>query len=177
MNFALNFTMAMFESTFALLAMVKVGFGPKQMGTTFMILGIAGTIVQGWLIGKLVKRFGDSPIFKTGTIFSALGMISILLAPNALLLVTATLLLMVGTSLMGPTSSSMVTKQSTYGQGTSLGIFQSFASLGRVIGPIAGGAFYGLYIGLPYIVGAIFLGLMLLFAGRKIGVKQVAPLK
>jgi len=177
MNFALNFTMAMFESTYALLAMVKVGFGPKQMGTTFMILGIAGTIVQGWLIGKLVKRFGDSPIFKMGTIFSALGMIFILLAPNALLLVTATLLLMVGTSLMGPTSSSMVTKQSTYGQGTSLGIFQSFASLGRVAGPIVGGALYGIYIGLPYIVGAVFLGLMLLFAGRKIGDKQLAPLK
>ena len=174
LNFALNFTLAMFESTYALLAMEKVGFGPKEMGTTFMILGIAGTIVQGWLIGKLVRRFGDANIVKTGTILSALGLIFILLAPNALLLVTATLLLMVGTSLMGPTSSSLVTKQSTYGQGASLGIFQSFASLGRIIGPIAGGALYGLSIGLPYIVGAVFLGLMLLFAGRKIGDKQLA---
>ena len=66
----------------------------------------------------------------------------------------------------------MVTKQSAYGQGTSLGIFQSFASLGRVVGPIAGGVLYGLYIGLPYIVGAVFLGLMLLFAAGKIEDKQ-----
>lgn len=174
LNFVLNFTLAMFETTYALLAMEKVGFGPKEMGTTFMILGIAGTIVQGGLIGKLVKRFGDGNIVKTGTLISALGLIFILLAPNALLLVSATILFYVGTSLMGPTSSSLVTKQSTHGQGASLGVFQSFASLGRIIGPIAGGALYGLYIGLPYIVGAAFLGLMLLWAGQKIGEKQLA---
>lgn len=46
-NFVINFSMAMFETTFALLAAAKVGFGPKEMGITFTILGIFGVIVQG----------------------------------------------------------------------------------------------------------------------------------
>ncbi len=168
-NFAQNFTMAMFESTFALLAMVKVGFGPKEMGTTFMILGIAGTIVQGGLIGKLTKKFGDARLIKVGIIMSILGLIFIPFSPNALLLVAATVILMIGSSLQGPTSSSLVTKQSTSGQGTSLGFYQSFGSLGRIVGPVVGGAFYGLNIGLPYFSGALFLGLILLILGRKLG--------
>jgi len=174
LNFALSFTMAMFESTFALLAAFKVGFGPREMGITFMILGIAGTIVQGGLIGKLVRRFGDAKIVKFGTVMSAIGLICILLSQNAILLVTATIVLMVGTSLMGPTSSSLVTKQSTHGQGTSLGFFQSFGSLGRIFGPIIGGALYGFYVGLPYITGAVFLILMIVMVWRKI--EQAAPI-
>jgi MFS transporter, DHA1 family, multidrug resistance protein len=175
-NFALSFSMAMFESTFALLAAVKVGFGPKEMGMTFVVIGIASTIVQGGLIGKLVKQFGDAKLVKFGMYMSAVGFIFILLSQNTILLVLATIILMTGTALMGPTSSSLVTKQSTQGQGASLGFFQSFGSLGRIFGPIVGGALYGLYIGLPYIAGACFLIIMILITGRKISrYGQVAP--
>lgn len=156
-NFALSFSIAMFESTFALLAAVKVGFGPKEMGMTFVVVGIVSSIIQGGLIGKLVKRFGDSKLVKSGMVISALGFISILLSPNTILLVLATTVLMTGTALMTPTSSSLVTRQSTHGQGVSLGFFQSFGSLGRIFGPIVGGTLYGVNIGLPYIAGAILL--------------------
>ncbi|HVJ48812.1 MFS transporter [Desulfitobacterium sp.] len=167
-NFVLSFAMAMFETTFALLAAAKVGFGPKEMGTTFTILGIFGVIVQGGLIGQLVKRFGDANLVKTGAYFCAISLFLILLAPNTVTLVLATILFMVGNSLMGPTSSSLVTKQGSQGQGASLGLFQSFGSLGRILGPIMGGALYGLYMGLPYITGAILLLGVVLVAGRKL---------
>lgn len=167
-NFALSFSMAMFESTFALLAALKVGFGPKEMGMTFVVIGIASTVVQGGLIGKLVKRFGDAKLVKMGMVTSSIGFILILLSQTTFFLVLATIILMVGTALMGPTSSSLVTKQSKHGQGASLGYFQSFGSLGRIFGPIVGGALYGVYIGLPYIAGATFLIIMILITGRKI---------
>lgn len=167
-NFALSFSIAMFESTFALLAAVKVGFGPKEMGMTFVVVGIVSSIIQGGLIGKLVKHFGDSKLVKFGMVISALGFISILLSPNTILLVLATTLLMTGTALMNPTSSSLVTRQSTHGQGVSLGFFQSFGSLGRIFGPIVGGALYGVNIELPYIVGAILLIFMFVITRRNL---------
>lgn len=178
-NFILSFTTAMFESTYALLAAAKVGFGPTEMGITFMILGIFGVIVQGGLIGKLVKRFGDANLVIAGSFFSAIGFISIISAPNTILLIIATIILMVGNSLMGPTSSSLVTKQSTQGQGASLGIFQSFGSLGRIFGPIIGGALYGISMGLPYILGALSLLVIVVVAGRKISgsSKQVSNMQ
>ncbi|WP_434510190.1 MFS transporter [Desulfitobacterium sp. AusDCA] len=135
---------------------------------TFTILGIFGVIVQGGLIGRLVSRFGDAPLVKTGTYLCGFGLIFIILAPNTVTLVMATVLFMVGNSLTGPTSSSLVTKQKSGSQGASLGLFQSFASLGRILGPVIGGALYGLAKGLPYITGAILLLGLVIVAQQKL---------
>lgn len=168
-NLILSFTLAMFETTYALFAAERVGFGPKEMGSVFMLTGIASAIVQGMLIGKLVKKFGDVSIMKAGAYFSAAGFIFILLAPNNILIVLASIIFMAGTALMGPTSTSLVTRQSTHSQGASLGIFQSFGSLGRMMGPVTGGALYGVGITLPYIFGTLILIIAVLFADRRIG--------
>lgn len=174
-NFVLNFTMSMFESTFALLTAAKVGFGPREMGFTFAILGIFGVLVQGVLIGKLVKKFGDANLLKFGAFLCSLGLLLIIVTANAanvVLLVTSTVIFMVGTSLITPTSSSLVTKQSSQGQGASLGIFQSFASLGRILGPVTGGALFLISMGLPYIIGAALMLFIVLVAGSKITPKS-----
>lgn len=178
-NFIMNFTMSMFETTFALLAAAKVGFGPRDMGITFAILGIFGVIVQGGLIGPLSKKFGDAKLVKTGALLCATGLILIILAANygnIIFLVMSTVVFMVGNSLLVPTSSSLVTKQSTQGQGASLGLFASFASLGRIIGPVTGGLLFGINMELPYVTGSVFLVLIVLVAGRKLGVKTKASL-
>ncbi|KJR45848.1 Multidrug-efflux transporter [Desulfosporosinus sp. I2] len=170
-NFALNFTMSMFESTFALLSAAEVGFGPKDMGYTFAIIGIFGVFVQGFLIGKLVKKFGDASLVKFGAVLCSIGFLLIIVtasASNAVLLVSSTVVYMVGNSLMTPTSSSLVTKQSTGGQGASLGLFQAFASLGRIIGPVTGGALFVIGMRFPYIAGAVLMLLIVLVAGNKI---------
>ncbi len=178
-NFVLNFTMSMFESTFALLAAAKVGFGPRDMGITFAILGIFAVIVQGGLIGPLAKKFGDALLVKAGAVLCAVGLLLIILSANygnITSLVSSTVVFMVGNSLMVPTSSSLVTKQSSVGQGASLGLFASFASLGRIIGPVAGGALFGLSMELPYVAGSAFLVLIILVAGRKLSAKTSASL-
>jgi DHA1 family multidrug resistance protein-like MFS transporter len=138
-NLTLSFIIAMFETTFALFASVKVGFGPKEMGTTFMLIGIAGALVQGGLIGRLERRFGDVSLMLGGALISGAGFILLLLAPTSALIVATSAVLMVGTALMGPTSTSLVTKQSTHGQGASLGIFQAFAVSAGSLGQLSAG--------------------------------------
>jgi len=170
-NFILNFTMSMFETTFALLAAAKVSFGPRDMGMTFAILGIFAVIVQGGLIGPLAKKFGDAKLVKAGAILCAIGLMLIMLSAdygNVIFLVSSTVVFMVGNSLMVPASSSLVTKQSTQGQGASLGLFASFASLGRIIGPLTGGVLFGISMDLPYVAGSALLLLIVLVAGRKL---------
>lgn len=73
---------------------------------------------------------------------------------------------MIGQSLIGPTSSRLVSKNAKEGQGVSLGLFQSFGSLGRIFGPIVAGTLYGILIESPYVVGVILL-LFMLIIGRK----------
>lgn len=167
-NFTLSFSVAMFETTFAWLAAAKVGFGPRDLGITFTVAGIFGVIVQGGLIGKLVKKFGDAPLVLSGALACALGLLLIILSSGIVAIILATIVFMIGQSLIGPTSSSLVSKNAKEGQGAALGLFQSFGSLGRILGPIAGGALYGLMIGLPYVTGAIFLVLMVFIGGKRI---------
>ncbi len=178
-NFVLNFTMSMFESTFALLAAAKVGFDSRDMGITFAILGVFAVIVQGGLIGKLVKKFGEAKLVNTGAVLCAVGLLLIILSAddkNIVFLVASTVVFMVGNSLMVPTSSSLVSKQSTQGQGASLGFFQSFASLGRILGPVTGGALFGIGMGLPYVTGAALLVLIVVLFGSKIKGNAHPPL-
>ncbi|MDR3602435.1 MAG: MFS transporter [Desulfosporosinus sp.] len=175
-NFVISFSMSMFESTYALFSAARVGFGPRQIGITFAILGIFAVLVQGGLIGPLVKKFGEANLLKSGACLAAFGLILIILAGNPVLLVMSTVVFMVGNSLMTPTSSSLVSKQTSRGQGASLGVFQSFASLGRVFGPVTGGALFEFRMGLPYITGATVLVLIVLLVGSKISMMVNAPL-
>ncbi len=173
--FVLNFSMAIFQTTFALFASARAGFGPKEMGVLFAVLGVVGVVVQGTLIGRLVKRFGDVKLIKAGLVIAALGMISIISSYQMITMLITTAVFHTGISLMSPSSSTLVTKNAREGQGASLGLMQSFGSLGRIIGPVAGGALYGLNISTPYIIGTVILLLMMFYSWKRMNVYDIDP--
>lgn len=153
----LNFSAAMFEATFVLFAAHRAAFGPKEIGLLFTILGAIGVIVQGSLIGRLVKRFGDMSLIKAGLLLSAAGLSLILFAFDMVSLLLAAAIYNIGVSLIGPSSSTLATQYNDQGQGTSLGLMQSFGSLGRIIGPVVGGGLYELSIFSPYLLGTAIM--------------------
>ncbi|MBO8138443.1 MAG: MFS transporter [Desulfotomaculum sp.] len=168
LTFVMHFTMAMFQSTFVLLAADKLGFGPKEMGNVFAVLGAIGVIIQGGAIGRLVAKFGDAGLIKGGLLISALGMFLIILAGNSILMFITTAVFSIGNSLIGPTSFSLVTRNTTQGQGAAVGTMQSFGSLGRTLGPVAGGVLYDINMVIPFILGAVILLVLLVMTRRKI---------
>lgn len=168
LGFIFNFTLSMFEGTFALFAADRASFGTRELGILFTILGVIGAIIQGGLLGKLAQKFGDAALIKAGLLIAAAGMLLILMAPTAILLFVTTAIFNAGTTLLNPAASSLVTKNATGGQGESLGIMQSFGSLGRIFGPMAGGVLYDMHMNIPYSFGAAIMLLMVLLAGSKI---------
>ena len=158
----LNFSTTMFEATFVYFAARRAAFGPREIGFVFTILGVIGVVIQGGLIGRLAKRFGDMNLMKGGLLISAAGLILILFASNMVSLLFTSAIYHIGTSLIGPSSSSLVTQYSKQNQGTSLGIMQSFGSLGRIAGPVAGGILYEFNIFIPYLMGAFIMVLIFL---------------
>lgn len=153
----LNFSTTMFEATFVYFAARRAAFGPKEIGLLFTVLGIIAVIIQGGLIGRLSKRFGDMNLMKGGLLISAAGLILILFSFDMVSLLLTSAIYHIGTSLIGPSSSSLVTQYSKQNLGTSLGIMQSFGSLGRIAGPVTGGILYEFDILIPYITGAFIL--------------------
>lgn len=143
------------ETTFAYYAAKRAGMDATQMGYVFMIMGLAGAFVQGGFMGMMTKKFGEGAVIQIGIIVSAIGFASILLVTSFTTAAIYLTIFGVGNGVIRPSLSSLLTKTSTGGHGSATGFLSSFDSLGRIIGPPLGGALFSLFIGLPYISGAI----------------------
>ncbi|MFO1446408.1 MFS transporter [Bacillus sp. Bva_UNVM-123] len=151
----ISVSLAGLEATFAYFAAKKAGLGTVQLGYIFMIMGLASAIVQGGLIGKLTKKFGEGTVIQGGIIVSAIGFGLILLADSFVTSAIYLTIFGIGNGVIRPTVSALITKTSTTGHGSSTGLLSSFDSLGRIIGPPLGGWLFSMQIGLPYISGMI----------------------
>lgn len=169
LGFIIYFAMSLFQGTFALFAADRAGFGPREIGILFAVLGVISVIIQGGLMGKLAKKFGDVKLLKAGMLVSAVGMLLIIMAPNSILLFLTSAIFNAGVTLLNPTSSSLVSKNAPGGQGAAKGIMQSFGSSGRIFGPMVGGILYDINMNVPYtVVVVLLIMLVILLTGNKI---------
>nr|WP_269320272.1 MFS transporter [Bacillus sp. EB01] len=155
LQFFISLSLAGLEATFAYFAATKAGLDTVSLGYIFMIMGLAGAVVQGGMIGPLTKKYGEGKVIQGGILVSAIGFALILLVDN---FITAAIFLSIfgiGNGVIRPSVSSILTKTVTSGHGSVTGFLSSFDSLGRILGPPLGGLLYSISIGLPYISGAI----------------------
>jgi MFS transporter, DHA1 family, multidrug resistance protein len=174
-QFLISLSLSGLEATFAYFAAKKAGLDSIQLGYIFMIMGFGSALVQGGLVGRLTKRFGERVVIQGGMIVSAIGFGLILFVHS---FTTAAIFLTIfglGNGVIRPSVSSLLTKLSTAGHGRATGLLSSFDSLGRIIGPPLGGWLFSLTIGLPYISGVVIT--MVAFVLFLIFRPQVNPVK
>lgn len=151
----ISLSLAGLEATFAYFAAKRAGLGTIELGYIFMIMGLAGAFVQGGLVGRMTKKFGEGFVIQIGIIVSAIGFGLILFVQS---FTTAAIFLSIfgiGNGVIRPSVSSLLTKTSATGHGSTTGLLSSFDSLGRIIGPPLGGWLFSITIGLPYISGIV----------------------
>jgi len=126
-------------TTFSLFTKFRFGYNAARTGYLFAYVGIIGAFIQGGLIGRLVKRFGELALILVGALLFA---ISLFLIPFAgphtplLTLLVVGAAFAVGNALATPSLTSLASKSVSEGeQGIVLGVTQSVASLARAIGP------------------------------------------
>lgn len=147
------------EGTFALWVRDLFGFGPEEVASYFIFIGVVAAIVQGGMIGPLVRRFGEARVVLIGVVTLGLGL-ALLPAAHAPLLVYGPMALIVfGFSVIGPAAQSLMTQCAPADlKGSVMGIAQSFASAARIAGPAwAGAVFAGIGLHWPYFIGAMML--------------------
>ncbi|QJW48646.1 MFS transporter [bacterium BFN5] len=158
LSFIASFAVALFESTFTLFSADKLGFGPKEMGMVFTVLGVFTVVTQAGVVNKAVKRFGDIAVIIAGLIIASVGFALIITATDMLMLLLFTSFFSIGSSLLRPGISTLISKSAEpHEQGEAVGIMQSFDSLGRILGPATGGAVYDIDHNSPYLIGTVFL--------------------
>lgn len=172
--FALAF--AIFTAGFGLWAERRLGFGARETGYLFAYSGFLGIVLQGGLIGRLVKRFGERPLVTVGFVGFVLGY-GLLTGTYALpLLVAAATFGAIGQAVLRPTLTSLITQQvGRREQGTVLGLNQSLLSVAQITGPALGGLLieHRLLLAWPLLMVAVALaGFALNRAGRGLSPAQ-----
>jgi DHA1 family tetracycline resistance protein-like MFS transporter len=127
-------------TAFSLYTMFRFGYDAQHTGYLFAYVGILAVIVQGGLIGRLVKRFGEMWLVIAGALLFAGSLFAIpFVGPQAgglLALLVGGGLFSIGNSLSAPSLTSLASKSVGPGeQGSVLGVTQSVASLARAVGP------------------------------------------
>ncbi len=160
--FIVSFAFSGLETTFALYINDLYGYSSKDLGYMFLVMGIISAFVQGGLIGKMVKRMGEPLVLTIGLILYGIGFFAIPLAANFWVLALTLSLFGAGQGMIRATGTAMITQRTTQGQGVTSGTISSIDSLGRILGPLAGGAVYEWYQSGPFLLGGILMVVMLI---------------
>jgi MFS transporter, DHA1 family, tetracycline resistance protein len=164
--FLATFVFAGMETTFAMWSRRQFGWGPEQNGYLFAFVGLISAIIQGGLVGRLAKRFGEHRLIVGGAAALALGMLATPFAPSVPVLAWTMLVVALGFSLMTPSVNSLISLNVDAGvQGGMMGVARSATTLARVLGPgWAGVLFEHLGKDWPFFSGAIIMTGVILIA-------------
>lgn len=164
MNFLMFGAISMFESTFALLAYMRHGLGPSEIGYVFTLLGVASVITQLAAVGPLVKRLGNRWALRLSAATYAIGLIVIGLAGNVWIMLPALMLCAASNAVFIPTSNAVASRQATpKTRGLLLGAFQASGNLGRAVPPfLSGWLFSQIGMSVPYYFGAGLVAIALI---------------
>jgi MFS transporter, DHA1 family, tetracycline resistance protein len=155
--FFATFCFTCFESTFPLMAKHALGFDAKgqnhRIGYLFTYCGLISAILQGGVIGRLVKKFGEAKLIFISLLIYAVSLVALPFATTMPSLLVVLALLAIGSGLNRPPVFGMISlKSSADEQGANLGVAQSFGSLARMIGPIFATTLFFVDMKLPYLI-------------------------
>ncbi|WP_327053439.1 MFS transporter [Halomicrococcus gelatinilyticus] len=153
------------------------GYGASETALLLTYVGVLGVLVQGVLVGRLSRRYGDVRLAFAGSTLLAVALAAIpfapvlgralvpppggpaFLTPELVALLAVLPLLSVGNGLLTVSLTTLVsTSTGRETQGTAFGVTQGAGSLGRTVGPPVMAALYAV-VGRwsPFVVGAVLL--------------------
>ena len=166
--FIVSFVFSQVETLFPLWTERNYGWTPKDLGYCFAYIGVILVIVQGRLIGPLTKWLGEPKLLLVGLGLLVMGLYTTTLAFHFSLFIVAITLMSLGIAILNPTHSALISLVSAKGQqGSTLGIANSFSGLGRVFGPLWGGAFFEFVdYDMPLLIGGTITVIFLILVTR-----------
>lgn len=141
--FAFGFTL--FFSGFALFAERRLtihgmAFGPKEVGYVLAFMGVAGAVVQGGLIKRLVERLGEPKLLRIGFVSMIIALTILGISNHLAVLALSILLLALGTALLRPSLLSLISQTINQAdQGRVMGITTSLQSVAQILAPLLSG--------------------------------------
>lgn len=164
--FFINLALALVIGILPIFTKQRFGWGEAQNGYYFGLIGVGSFITQAFLVNRLLKRFNEAQMVRLALLVFGIAVIIIGLSPAGWLVYLIGPFTALGFSLVNIGLQSLISLESKPDeQGIVLGVSQSFASMARVVGPLAGGLIASLNVGLPYIISGA-MAILILFWGQ-----------
>ena len=173
--FFVTIAFSMLTATYPLFVAHRFGYSAMQIGYIFAGLGLVSALIQGGMLGALVKILGDKGLTVLGAVILSAGFLALPFSSTRFPLLWMTGAIAVGHSFVAAPLNSLASKSvGTLFQGRVLGAMQSAASFARIIGPVLGGWLLdidfsrsGSLMGAaPYWTGCLIALVSLVFASR-----------
>jgi MFS family permease len=139
------FSFATFISGFALFAERRYVWrghpvGVREVGYIFAYNGLIGIIMQGGLVGRMVKRFGERKVVRIGFATWALASVALGFSRTIGQLLCVVAVSSAGGSGLRPALTSLITQKARRReQGVIIGLTQSLMSIAQIAAPIISG--------------------------------------
>ena len=129
-------------------------------GYLFLYLGMVIAVVQGGLIGRLTKLYGEQTLVSVGLLIVSAGMMLITQTPvgSFAILLFFVAVVAVGQSLVNPSLLSLISRNTPIEhQGSIMGLNQSGLAFARTVGPAFAGWFFDIGENLPFWIGGALI--------------------
>ncbi len=138
-----TFAFSHIETAYVLFNHDELGFGERENGLMFTLIGVIMVIMQMSTVRPLTARYGSKRLIVAGTAICATGALLMPFATVWWHLLPATVLIAVGNALFSPSLSAVISVAAPADrQGEMLGVSQSAGAIGRIGGPSSGGLLY-----------------------------------
>lgn len=130
---------AVYQTTFALFGARRFGFDAAHTGYLLSAFGFLGVLVQGGMVGPVVKAIGERQTLMIGLVSAAIGWGGSALTHSLPVFVAMLVPGAIGIGLCNATLSSLISKSAPpREQGRVQGAAGALESLGRTLGPVWG---------------------------------------
>jgi len=148
-----------YASTLAVFSTDVVGITKAQLGWLFTVNGISVVLFQ-WPAARLTERIGIRWGLAVGCILTAVGYLTVGLAPGFVFLVGSMIIITLGEVTFQPTSMAAVANMApALRVGRYMGLFGLTEALGWSLGPFLGGMLYDRLFGSPLLLWALISSL------------------
>lgn len=166
-----SIAMMAFMSMNGVLALyLEAVFGVTEVtiGYLYVFVGAVSLVMRAVALGRIVDRLGEVRTLRLGALSLCLGLAALPLPRSIWTFGLAVALIPIGTALLFPATTSLVSRRSARRQtGQTLGVQQTFGGIARWVGPTwAGLAFQHLGIGSAFWLAAGLVALVVLLTFR-----------
>jgi DHA1 family tetracycline resistance protein-like MFS transporter len=127
----------------------KFGWGPMENGWSLAVVGVMSVLVQGLLLGRLLKRFSPQRLALVGLVSSTLAYLLWGAATQGWMMYAVIVVNLLGFTVTASIQSIISSAAGATAQGQTMGAVSSLNSLMAVVAPVLGAPLLGMVSHLP----------------------------